>query len=111
MIRSAETHGCYASKDELNPGHNWHDLSDDSVTLHNNLPYLSMDPPLQVELQVHTHRDLEYQEDHYGRYGFRVDVWRKLAAFVLMAEEVSYYSESGAGRLYRSVPFGAYYLS
>jgi hypothetical protein len=74
------------------------------VCLHYNLPYLSVDALLEVELQVDAHGDLGDQHEHDVRDELGVDVLGELSALVLMAEEVADDCEEGAERLYGDVP-------
>jgi len=109
-FRPAEPKCCNATKDELDPGHDRQGLSADSVCLDHDLAYLSLYAFLKVEFQIDAHGDLGDEHEHDVRNELSVYVRGELAAFVLVAEEVSGNREDGAECLYWDVPFRAYYL-
>lgn len=110
VVTKAEPKSGYASEYELYPNQDWHKLSDDSVSLHDNFPYPSVHSFLKMKLQVYAHCDLGNQGEHHYRYELPMHIRCKLTAFVLVSQEVSDYGEKGAGRLDWDVPFRAYYL-
>jgi hypothetical protein len=85
VVAKAESKSRYATKDELSPYQQWHDLADDAVGFHEIRPYLPVEPALQVELEIYTHGNLGNEGEHHYGHESGVHVWRKLAAFVLMS--------------------------
>ena len=75
------------------------------------LPYLSIEAFLEMELQVYTHSDLGDQHEHDIGNEVGVDVLSELSAFVHVAKEVTDDGEERANGLYRDMPFRSYYLA
>jgi hypothetical protein len=111
VVGSAESKRCDATKDKLDPGNDRHCLTHKSVCPNYNLPYLCVDPPLKMELQVDAHGDLRNQHEHDVGHKLGVEIFGELSALVLMAEEVSNDCEERADGLHRNMPFRADYLS
>lgn len=111
VVLSAEAQRCNASKEELHPRHHWQGLADHAMHLDYDVAYLPVDALFQVEFQVDAHDNLAKQHEHDDGYKCRVDVvWGKLAAAVLVTEEVADDGEDGADALDWDVPFRPYYL-
>lgn len=89
MVATTESKGGDASKQELDPGNDGHELSNDAMYPYNPCPYFSVHPPFQVQLQVYPYANLYNQEHHDSRDELRVDVGSKLTTLVLVSEEVS----------------------
>jgi hypothetical protein len=104
VVSSAEAERGDASEEELHPCHHRQCLAHYAVCLHYDLPYLSVDALLKVQLQVDAHGDLGDQHEHDVWDELGVDVLGELPALVLVAKEVADDCEDSANRLYGDVP-------
>jgi len=79
------------------------------MRLDDNFPYLAVHAALQVKLQVYPHTGLSEQDEHEPWRKLGVRIRRELPTLMLVAEEVAYDRENGAGRLYGDVPLRSYH--
>ena len=107
MVGPAEAKRSNASKNELDPSDDWQCLSNYSMCLDYNVPYLSVDALFEMELQVNTHSNLGDQHEHDVWDELGVDVLGELSALVLVSEEVANDGDDGAEGLDRNVPSGS----
>jgi hypothetical protein len=66
MIPSAISQSSDPPKQHLYPGHNWHCLSHDAMTVYRDLSNLAMETFCDMELQIDTENDLDGEHQHQG---------------------------------------------
>lgn len=110
VILSAEPEHCDTSKEHLNPADNWHQLPNGAMALDKEWTNASMNSSLQVQFKIYAQPDLYDQHERKGGRKGSMNVRRKLAAFVHMAQEVSKDCDHSTSSLEGNVPSRADYL-
>lgn len=103
MVCSAESEGCDASKNHLDPAHEWHNLSDNSVGYNHVSANSAMESSLNVKFEVYAQNYLHNEHEH-KRVGKRsMDVRGELASLVKVAKKVREDGHSGTNDLNRNM--------
>lgn len=110
MVLSAVAHGRDTSEQHLNPAGNRHCLAQNPMRNNDKAANPSMNPPGEMQFQIHTQHDLYHHHEHQGVCEGGMDILGELATLVAVAEEVGHHCDDRSDNLERDMPPGSYDL-
>lgn len=110
VVIATEAHGGNAAEEHLHPACDGHRLAEDTVENDEDAADAAVNALGQMELEVEADDHLRHQHEHQGVCKGRVDVFRELAAFVGVAEEIGHHGDHGTDNLKRDMPSRAHNL-
>jgi hypothetical protein len=104
VVTAAVAHCCDASKQHLDPAHDWHDLSNDAMRDYDVLPYPRVYALFKMEFQICAKYNLGKKHKHEGSRKGGMYIALELPAFMGVSKEVCDDRDDGTEGLTWNMP-------